>query len=101
MTSRSSFDLPPVVAPTAQPLALAELDRTMTDAVEAWLDVVGIRGDGQSPLFRVPTAARGLGRGGFRRQALGRRAVQRLVERYVRQLRLDLAVTFTRCRSPP
>jgi integrase/recombinase XerD len=63
------------------------------ERLEAWLDVACIRDDGTGPLFRAPRSSRGLGRDGFRRQALGRRAVQLLVERYAQRLGLDPAVS--------
>ena len=63
------------------------------ERLEAWLDLAGIRGDLSGPLFRLPRSARGLGKDGFRRQGLGRRGIQLLVERYRRRLGLDPAVT--------
>lgn len=63
------------------------------ERLEEWLDVAGIRDDGQGPLFRVLRSPRGRGIDGFLKEGLGRRAVQLLVGRYVRRLRLDPAVT--------
>ncbi len=63
------------------------------ERLEVWLDEARIRGDAAGPLFRPPLSARGKGRDGFARRPLGRRAVQALVERYVRRLGLDPAVT--------
>src|SRR5207248_10319691 len=49
--------------------------------------------DAAAALFPPPTTARGSGRDGFRARPLTRRAVQHLIARYVRALRLDPAVT--------
>ncbi len=62
------------------------------ERVDAWLDEAGLR-DGDGPLFRPVLTARGRGRGGFRPQALTRRAVQYLVARHIRRLGLDPNVT--------
>lgn len=45
------------------------------------------------PLFRPPVSSRGLGRDGFKSSSLSVRGVEYLVERYVRKLGLDPAVT--------
>jgi integrase/recombinase XerD len=63
------------------------------ERLEDWLDLANIRDDLAAPLFRPPLSARGQGKDGFRRQRLGRRGVQRLVERYVLKLGLDPSVT--------
>ncbi len=63
------------------------------ERIEAWLDCAAIRDDGTGPLFRPVQSARGRGEDGFVRRRLGRRGVQLLVERYVRTLKLDPAVT--------
>lgn len=63
------------------------------ERLEWWLDAAHIRDDPLGALFRPTTTARGRGADGFRPRALSRRAVQRLVERYVSRLRLDPAVT--------
>ncbi|HYH68100.1 MAG TPA: tyrosine-type recombinase/integrase [Urbifossiella sp.] len=63
------------------------------ERVEAWLDAAGIRDQPAGPLFRPVASARGAGRDGFAPRPLTRRAVQRLVERYVGRLKLDPAVT--------
>jgi integrase/recombinase XerD len=63
------------------------------ERLETWLEAAGIGDDLAGPLFRPPRSARGQGKDGFRRQRLGRRGVQRLVERYVRRLGLDPSVT--------
>lgn len=63
------------------------------ERLEAWVDKSGIRDDVTGPLFRPPNSARGRGMDGFQRKFLGRRAVQLLVDRYVRRLGLDPAVT--------
>jgi IS605 OrfB family transposase len=61
--------------------------------LEAWLDASGIRDDSGGPLFRPVIAARGYGREGFATRPMTRRAVQKLVETYVRRLKLDPNVT--------
>lgn len=63
------------------------------ERLEAWLDAAGIRGDPNGPLFRPARSARGRGGDGFASRPLTRRAVQKLVEGYVRRLGLDPAVT--------
>jgi integrase/recombinase XerD len=63
------------------------------ERLDAWLDLARLRDDLSGPLFRPPLSARGRGQDGFARRPLGRRGVQLLVERYVRRLRLDPAVT--------
>lgn len=63
------------------------------ERVEAWLEAAGIGRDAAAPLFRPATAARGDGRGGFDGKPMTRRAVQKLVERYVARLKLDPNVT--------
>jgi integrase/recombinase XerD len=63
------------------------------ERIETWLDAAAIRDDASGPLFRPPTTSRGKGRDGFQAVPLARRSVQLLVERYVRQLGIDPAVT--------
>jgi integrase/recombinase XerD len=63
------------------------------EQLEAWLDASGMREDTSGALFRPTKTARGKGKDGFQPHALSRRAVQRLVARYVALLRLDPAVT--------
>jgi len=63
------------------------------ERLEAWLDAAGIRHDAAGSLFRPAKAARGDGRGGFEGKPMTRRAVQKLVERYVARLKLDPNVT--------
>jgi integrase/recombinase XerD len=63
------------------------------ERIEARLDAAAIRDDLDGPLFRVVKSARGRGRDGFRAGPLTRRAIQLLMKRYVRELRLDPAVT--------
>jgi integrase/recombinase XerD len=58
-----------------------------------WLAIAAIQDDAAGPLFRPAKTARGNGRDGFRPTSLSRRSVQQLVERYVRLLKLDPAVT--------
>src|SRR6185436_7032809 len=61
--------------------------------IEIWLDHSGIRDDLGGPLFRPVRSARGHGIDGFATTPLTRRAVQKLVEGYVRRLSLDPNVT--------
>lgn len=63
------------------------------ERLEAWLDAGGLRGNLTLPLFSPPKTARGRGRDGFLPKPLTRRAVQKLIGRYVVMLRLDPAVT--------
>jgi integrase/recombinase XerD len=68
---------------------LVPLQHEAAEKLEAWLDAAGIRNELNGPLFRPVNAARGGGRTGFAHAAITRRAVQKLVERYVRLLDLD------------
>ena len=63
------------------------------ERLEAWLDEAGLRGVPNGPMFRPVMTARGNGKKGFAPRPLTRRAVQKLVERYVRKLKLDPSVT--------
>lgn len=63
------------------------------ERIEAWLDAAGIRENADGPMFRATRTARGCGRDGFHAEPLTRRAIQMLIKRYVRALRLDPAVT--------
>lgn len=63
------------------------------ERLELWLDVAGLREASSMPLFPPQTSARGKGSDGFGRKAMSRRAVQMLIEKYVRKLKLDPAVT--------
>jgi integrase/recombinase XerD len=63
------------------------------ERLESWVQEARIGEDLDGPLFRPPLSSRGKGNDGFRRQALTRRSVQLLVERYVKFLGLDPAVT--------
>lgn len=63
------------------------------ERLEEWLDVAGIRENLTGPLFLSPASSRGKGRDGFVDRAMGRRAVQFMVERYVRVVGLDPSVT--------
>jgi integrase/recombinase XerD len=63
------------------------------ERLEVWLDAAHIRDEGGSPLFRGTKSARGCGRDGFSPRPLSRRAIQLLIKRYLRALRLDPAVT--------
>lgn len=62
-------------------------------AVERWLDAANIRQDANGPLFRPVFKSRGEGKHGLASRPLTRRAVQKLVEKYVRHLNLDPNVT--------
>jgi integrase/recombinase XerD len=72
---------------------LVPLHPESVERLEAWLDVAGIREDANGPLFRPVKAARDHGHRGFAARPMTRRAVQKLVERYVTQLGLDRNVT--------
>lgn len=63
------------------------------EMLEEWLDAAGIREVLAGPLFPPPASSRGKGRDGFLARPMSRRAVQYLVQRYVRVLGLDPAVT--------
>ena len=63
------------------------------ERIEMWLDEAKIREETDAALFPPTKTARGRGRDGFLRRSLSRRSVQQLVERYVRRLTLDPAVT--------
>ncbi len=70
------------------PLHLEAVER-----LNAWLAVNDLSADREGPLFRPPLTSRGKGRDGFHRKTLSVRAVEYLVERYVKRLGLDPAVT--------
>ena len=70
------------------PLALEASER-----LEAWLEAAGIREDLSGPLFRPTRPAWGKERQAFAPRPMTTRAVQKLVEGYVSQLRLDASVT--------
>ncbi len=63
------------------------------ERLKAWIGVADVEADRDGPLLRPLLTPRGGGRDGFRRSRLTVRAVEYLVERYVRSLRLDPAVT--------
>lgn len=63
------------------------------ERIETWLDRAGLRLEMDGPIFRPVATARGNGFDGFLPQALTRRGVQYLVERYARSLGLDPAVS--------
>jgi integrase/recombinase XerD len=63
------------------------------ERLESWLDIAGIRGEPGQPLFRPTIPAWGRERQGFASRAMTTRAVQKLVETYVRELGLDPNVT--------
>lgn len=62
------------------------------ERLDHWLAVCAPDAQGL-PLFRPLRTARGRGRDGFHGRPLTRRAVQRLIERYVHRLHLDPAIT--------
>lgn len=63
------------------------------ERLEAWLEVAGIRDQLTGPLFRPAIAARDHGLSGFALRSMSRRAVQKLVDRFVGRLKLDPNVT--------
>lgn len=63
------------------------------ERLEAWLDIAGIRGEPVRPLFPPTISAWGRERQGFACRPMTTRAVQKLMESYVRQLGLDPNVT--------
>lgn len=72
---------------------IVPLHKEAEQRLEAWLDAAGIREDITGPLFRRMRTARGHGKNGFFAWPMSRRAVQKLVEKYVRRLGLDPNVT--------
>lgn len=70
------------------PLHLEAVER-----LAAWINAGGISEDREGALFRPTASPRGQGRDGFERKAMGVRAVEKLVDRYVVALKLDPAVT--------
>ena len=72
---------------------LVPLHIEAVERLNDWIAVGKIAEDRQGALFRPVTTARGNGRGGFRLSHLSTRAVGNMVKKYVRQLRLDPAVT--------
>ncbi len=72
---------------------LVPVHKEAEERLEAWLDAAGIRHDLTGPLFRPVKASRGNGTQGFAARPMTRRAVQKLVEGYVRRLNLDPNVT--------
>jgi integrase/recombinase XerD len=67
------------------PLPVEAIER-----LDAWLLVLAAS---EGPLFRPTLTARGRGHDGFRPQPMSRRAVEYLMERYVRLLGFDSSVT--------
>jgi integrase/recombinase XerD len=63
------------------------------EKLEHWIAVAGGRSQPAEPLFRPVKSARGKGADGFAAKPITRRAVQKLVESYVRKLKLDPNVT--------
>ena len=72
---------------------LVPLHKEAEERLEAWLDATSIREELAGPLFRPVKTARGNGRKGFASRPMTRRAVQKLVEAYVKRLKLDPNVT--------
>lgn len=72
---------------------IVPLHKEAEERLETWLDASGLREDMAGPLFRPTRAARGYGKTGFAPRPMTRRAVQKLVEGYVRRLKLDPNVT--------
>lgn len=72
---------------------LVPLHKEAEERLEAWLDAAGIRHELPGPLFRPVKTARGNGTQGFAPRPMTRRAVQKLVEGYIRRLKLDPNVT--------
>ncbi len=72
---------------------LVPLHKEAEERLEAWLDAASIRHELTGPLFRPIKAARSKGTQGFVRRPMTRRAMQKLVEGYVRRLKLDPNVT--------
>ena len=82
---------------------LVPLHKEAEERLEAWLDVGVTRGDTSGPLLRPVNTARGDGKNGFATRPMTRRAVQKLVEGYVRRLKLDPtlpSIRFASLRSP-
>lgn len=63
------------------------------DKIENWLNTAQIRWEADAPLFRPTATARGRGFDGFLPRPITRRSIQFLVERYVKIVGLDPAVT--------
>ena len=68
----------------------APLPVEAVERLDAWLVVLAAS---EGPLFRPTLTARGRGHDGFRPQPMSRRAVEYLMERYVRLLGFDPSVT--------
>lgn len=71
----------------------APLHPEAVERLNAWFLVAKIDEDRSGPLFRPALTARGLGKDGFSVRPFSVRAVEYLVERYVKQTGLDAAVT--------
>ncbi len=72
---------------------VVQLHVEAVERLEAWLDLGAIRDDLAGPLFRPTKPAWGRERQGFTARPMTRRAVQRLIDRYVQRLGLDPHVT--------
>jgi integrase/recombinase XerD len=70
------------------PLHLEAVER-----LAEWIKVAGIQEDANGPLFRPQRSARKKGLDGFRPKAMTTRAVEKLIDRYVKALDLDVNVT--------
>jgi integrase/recombinase XerD len=71
----------------------APLHPEAVERLKAWLQLAGIEDDRTGPLFRPALTPRGNGEDGFAPRPLSVRAVEYLVERYVKLAALDPAVT--------
>jgi integrase/recombinase XerD len=71
---------------------LVPLAAEAAERLEAWLDSAGIHNDATGPLFRPANVSRDHMQG-FAAKPMTRRAVQKLVDSYVRRLKLDPNVT--------
>jgi integrase/recombinase XerD len=72
---------------------LVPLHVEAAERLEAWLDAAAIREDSSGALFRPTRIARGNGRHGFAERPMSRRSIQKLVQAYVRRLKLDSNAT--------
>lgn len=78
---------------------LVALHPEAAERIDDWLRAADIRDDFDGPLFRPAKIARGNGIKGFVTKPMSRRAVQKLVEAYVRRLALDPNVTVHSFRT--
>jgi integrase/recombinase XerD len=78
------------------PLHLEALEK-----LAAWLALPGVADDPAAPLFRPQRSGRKNGKDGFRPKPMTTRAVEKLIERYVKILGLDANVTVHSLRVTP